>query len=97
MEDKNKRYLDKVVDLLVSDTIIDSDRKEVHYPFESGYYYFYPYVDTYMSFSPSYRTSTSGLSFSYYCKDIYGLTDQEIEYVWDEYRKIIVDKLRYER
>jgi hypothetical protein len=94
MEGRHKKYLDKVVELFVSDTMIDRYRKEVHYPFESGSYSSYPYVAPYMSFSPSYQTSTRGLTFSDYCEDMYGLNDWEKEYVWEEYRKIIIDKLR---
>jgi hypothetical protein len=31
--------------------------------------------------------------FAKYVKNIYGLTDQETEYVWEEYRNIILDKI----
>jgi hypothetical protein len=37
------------------------------------------------SFSPS--------SFLKHCKEVYGLNEQEIEYVWKEYRDIINDKI----
>jgi hypothetical protein len=29
-----------------------------------------------------------------YCKNSYGLTEIEIEYVWDQYRDIIKEKIR---
>jgi hypothetical protein len=32
-------------------------------------------------------------SFSEYCRDNYGLTDEEIDYVWKEYRIIINEKI----
>jgi hypothetical protein len=38
-----------------------------------------------MNFSPS--------SFLKHCKEVYGLNEQEIEYVWKEYRDIINDKI----
>ena len=28
-----------------------------------------------------------------YCRDTYGLTDQEIKYVWERYKDIILDKI----
>ena len=31
--------------------------------------------------------------FSKHCKEVYGLNKGEIEYVWDEYKKIIKEKL----
>jgi len=39
---------------------------------------------------------SSNLSFSLfytYCKNMFGLTDDEIEYVWNEYSEIILDKI----
>jgi hypothetical protein len=29
-----------------------------------------------------------------YCEDTYGLTENEIEYVWDQYTIIMKDKIR---
>ncbi len=31
--------------------------------------------------------------FSKYCKEKYGLTEDEIDYVWDQYKTIIKDKI----
>jgi hypothetical protein len=31
--------------------------------------------------------------FSDYCKENYGLTKEEIDYVWDQYKSIIKDKI----
>ena len=39
-------------------------------------------------------SSLSFSSFSFYCKNTFGLTDDEIEYVWNEYRSIILDKIK---
>ena len=32
-----------------------------------------------------------------HCRDVYGLNDDEIEYVWKEYKQIIKDKIRNEK
>ena len=82
MEDNEKVYLDKVVEFLVRDTIIDYEGKEIKFPF---------------SLSSSFSSFYVLPSFSYfkkYCKDTYGLIDREIEYVWGEYKKIIVGKIK---
>lgn len=72
MEDKQRRYLDRVVELLVSDTKIDYERNEILTP------YFGPTRNIYKPFS-----------FSTYCKKVYGLTEEEVGYVWEQYRSII--------
>tara|TARA_R110000868_G_scaffold309641_1_gene570918 strand:+ start:117 stop:395 length:279 start_codon:yes stop_codon:yes gene_type:complete len=89
MKDNQKKYLDKVVDLIVSDTIIDYDNDRIRSPFSltthqptisliSHHLLLLPFL-----FPPFFK----------YCKDTYGLTKPEIDYVWDQYRDIIKDKL----
>ena len=75
-------FLDKVIEFIVKDTKIDYDKGRVH-----------------LSFSPLSFPSFSLPSppFSSYCKNVYGLTDQEIEYMWKEYTDIIKDKVENER
>jgi hypothetical protein len=92
-----KRYLDKVIEFLVSDTIIK----------EGGNIIF---ITTFTTTSPMFsslytpeffNTSSNPYSnevgytsvFAKYVKNIYGLTDQETKYVWEEYRNIILDKI----
>ena len=97
MENKHNNYLDKVVEFLVRDTKIDFKGKEIFLPFLS-----IPTLPLLPSIS--YPTSYFSLSpppllpsFSKYCKVTYGLTDEEIEYVWKEYTDIIKDIVENER
>ena len=77
-------YLDKVVEYLVRDTRIDYDKYKIQFPFlSSPSSYFFRLLSYLFPYSP----------FSKYCKNVYGLTDQEIEYVWNQYRTIILDKI----
>ena len=92
MNDKENIYLDKVVEFLVRDTKIDFKGKEIFLPF-------FPHSPFLPPFSSSssltfFFSSHSSISFSKYCKVTYGLTDQEIEYVWKEYKSIIKDKIK---
>ena len=73
-------FLDKVIEFIVKDTKIDYDKGRVHLSF-------FPYP-----FFPHHLTPLFG-SFSRYCKNVYGLTDKEIEYVWKEFLSIIKDKV----
>ena len=80
----DKRFLHKVVDQIVSETEIDYDNKLIDGPF------FHSRPITVFRF-----LSTISLPGSFYkhCRDVYGLNEQEIEYVWEEYRYIILYKL----
>ena len=84
---ENKKYIDKVIGSLVRSTKIDYENNRIYYPFSA------PFSPT----TPSLTTQSLYLSFSpfitNYCKNHFGLTDDEIEYVWEEYRSIILDKI----
>ena len=86
------KFLNKVIDQLVSETRIDYDRRVIESPFFSLIL-----VSSFLHL-PSFRSSLllpsfTFLSFSDHCKDVYGLNDDEIEYVWKEYRETIIDKI----
>jgi hypothetical protein len=77
MKSNQKKYLDKVVGLIVS---------RIRSPFQSTL----PFSS--LHFSPHFLLSLN--LFSMYCEDTYGLTENEIEYVWDQYTIIMKDKIR---
>ena len=78
------KFLHKVLDQIISETRIDYDRKVIRLPYQPSSFtlshqsLYFPYV---MS------------RFSTHCKSIYGLNDDEIKYVWKEYRETIIDKI----
>ncbi len=83
-------YLDKVIKYLVEDTIIDYKNNYVIFPFYS--------MDLTNVSLKLYRTilNTSPVctrNFFNYCRYNYGLTENEIEYVWNKYKDIILHKL----
>ena len=83
---ENKKYLDKVIGSLVRGTKIDYINKRFSFPFSSPSPSHLPRLDS--PFLPH------TVSFSEYCKRFYGLTEDEIKYVWNEYREIIKDKIK---
>jgi len=88
MNDKENIYLDKVVEYLVRDTEIDYETKTWYSPF------IHHNTDYFKHSNPSmFFLHHMFHIFSSYCKVVYGLTDQEIEYVWKEYKEIIKDKI----
>ena len=80
----DKNYLDKVVDQIVNETTIVYDKGRLYTPFFPGRTLEYLYLTS--KVHPYY--------FSKHCKNIYGLNRYEIVYVWDKYKRIIIDKLK---
>jgi hypothetical protein len=88
MKSNQKKYLDKVVGLIVRDTRIDYDQDRIYFPFLP-----FPYKS--LSSPPlTFSFPLPSIYFSDYCKDNYGLTEDEIKYVWDQYKTIIKEKIR---
>jgi len=92
----NKKYLDKVIGSLVRGTKIDYENEKIQFPFSHPHPLFSHSLLSLLSLSPllSYpHLSPLHLSFSNYCKNTFGLTEEEVEYVWEEYKSIILDKI----
>ena len=77
----DKNYLDKVLDQIVSETRIDHDEEMLYTPFSP------PFSFSLLSLTP--------IHFSHHCKNIYGLNEDEVKYVWKKYKEIIKDMLPY--
>ena len=98
MNNKTKKYLDKVIEFIVVDTIIDYKQKMVRFPFpplsfiSSSFLFLYSSLSSILPSSHPFP-SFLGYTFEKYCKDIYGLTEEETEYVWKQYRDIINNKI----
>ena len=83
------KFLNKVVNQIVSETMIDYRGKgKIFTPFSLPFYLFLPFYPSFSSISSSYRSN-----FFNHCEEVYGLNEQEIDYVWNEYGKIIKDKI----
>jgi hypothetical protein len=83
---KDKKYLDKVIGYLVRGTKIDYDKGRIDTLFTVFYHSDF--------LSPSSSLPHFFSSFPKYCKNTFGLTKEEMEYVWNEYRKNILDKIK---
>ena len=83
---ENKKYLDKVIGFLVSGTNMDYENEKLHTPFDYGPIYFHvSRRDSIFRFLQ--------VGFKKYSINEFGLTDDEIKYVWDKYTTIILDKI----
>mgnify|MGYP006417908689 CR=1 FL=1 len=85
----DKKYLDKVVNQIMSETIIEDS--ENNYGGNNSFikrrirWAFQPI------FTNPYHVNNH--EFIKYCKDVYGLNYDETEYVWEEYKEIIRVKI----
>jgi hypothetical protein len=86
MEKNRKRFLDKVVEFLVKDTIIDYGDNHIHFPF-------FPEYGLYINDANLGYYSRIG-RYTQYCKDNYGLTHEESLYVWGIYIDMIKEKIK---
>lgn len=79
----NYNYLNKVVDILVGETTINN--YGVNTPFSS-----FPFPFPLLSFL---NLTQSPTYFSEFVIDYYGLTENEIDYVWGQYSDIINNRI----
>ena len=90
----DKNYLNKVLDQIVRETTIDYENDRIFTPFSPNSL---P-VSLLLSNRKNNIWNTSPLPHRLlrrHCKEVYGLNDDEVNYVWNEYKKIIKDKLPY--
>jgi len=74
---ENNKYLDKILEHLVIGTKIDYNYNKIF----STPFNHNVYPSNYLS------------PLRNYCKNQFGLTEEEIEYVWVKYTRIILDKI----
>ena len=89
----DKRFLDKVVDQILSETTIDYEYMggRIFIPFHLRLLPLPP-----VSFSFFLKSFSNYFPhFSEHCKSVYGLNKEETKYVWNEYRGAIKDKINY--
>jgi uncharacterized membrane protein YkgB len=75
----NEKYLDKVLNQIVSETKINSEGRVITT--------FTPLSNPLSARSPFF------LYFYDHCRDIYGLTEDEIHYLWEKYKFILENGL----
>ncbi len=85
---KQQKYLNKVVEQLVSETNIDD--KIVSPPFLHS---FFPLPLSLLPPIPNILPFPPPTSFSSFVTKVYGLTEEEVKYVWKQYRYIINSRI----
>ena len=92
----DKRFLNKVLDQIVSETTIDMDGEKGRMYTPLLFPSFLTSLTVFDLFSSLYSSSKYVFTFfSDHCEDVYGLNKEETGYVWDKYILLIKDKLPY--
>ena len=86
------KFLHKVLDQIVRETRVDYSMEEIQFPFSTSS--FSPLVLSSSSIFSFFSLSPLPFLFTKHCEDVYGLNEEETEYVWEEYKQIIKDKLK---
>ena len=74
----NNKFLDKVIEQIISETrVIDN---KLYTPYSSSPLYI-------SLFPPPFQSPSLLSSFISHCKEIYSLNDDEVNYVWKEYKE----------
>ena len=85
------KFLNKVIDQIVSETMVNGETERIKTPFHQLSYSFILHFQLPSGSASS--TSVLYSSFSRHCKEIYSLNDDEVNYVWDKYVQIFRDKI----
>ena len=86
------KFLHKVLDQIVRETRVDYSMEEIQFPFSTSS--FSPLVLSSSSIFSFFSLSPLPFLFTKHCEDVYGLNEEETEYVWNNYVQIIKDKLK---
>ena len=86
------KFLHKVLDQIVRETRVDYSMEEIQFPFSTSS--FSPLVLSSSSIFSFFSLSPLPFLFTKHCEDVYGLNEEETEYVWNNYVQIIEDKLK---
>ena len=95
----NKEYLDRVIDQLISETEIDwRDIKSSSYGRDTNrrntirvqsFFYDADFFHLFSDPDPE-QNRTFHRYFTKHCREVYGLTEKEIDYIWKEYINSII-------
>lgn len=83
-----KEYINKVLRNIVRGTMFDFDKKTIRFPFLHHTFL----IEYFFSKNVNPSTYLIGPFFGY-CKNQFGLTNGEIEYIWEKYMSIIYNTI----
>ena len=92
----DNKFLNKVLDQIVRETEINDVEERVYPPNSNDTNsYSFPAIPFRSLFSLDLvYPYPLPLFFYHHCRDVYGLNNEESKYVWEEYKRIIIGKIK---
>lgn len=87
-KDRQKKYIDNIINYFVKGTKLVYNKYDDEDELETPFLKYSVPIDVFVAENKTSRT------FNEHCKNIFGLTNAEKDYVWIEYRKIIREKIK---
>jgi len=96
MKENQKKYIDKVVDMLVKRTELSKKNSEqyIQYPFPLPKFYGTPSTILSLFATNVHDEGKLMPHFRKYCEDTFGLNRKECDHVWVKFKKTIINKLK---
>lgn len=87
-KDRQKKYIDNIINYFVKGTKLVYTKYDDEDELETPFLKYSVPIDVFVA------QNTTSRTFNEHCKNIFGLTNAEKDYVWIEYRKIIREKIK---
>jgi hypothetical protein len=95
VDERVKKYLDKVVDFIIKETVIDYGIDKFNPVIKDEVLWYPPFSERSYSHRQSMYNTGANYDFNNYCQEVFSIYDEgEQLYVWERYRKLLGFKMR---
>lgn len=95
VDERVKKYLDKVVDFILKETVIDYGIDKFNPVIKDEVLWYPPFSERPYSHRQSMYNTGANYDFNNYCQEVFSIYDEgEQLYVWEKYRKLLDFKMR---
>ena len=95
VDERVKKYLDKVVDFIIKETVIDYGIDKFNPVIKDEVLWYPPFSERPYSHRQSMYNTGANYDFNNYCQEVFSIFDEgEQLYVWEKYRKLLDFKMR---
>ena len=95
VDERVKKYLDKVVDFILKETVIDFGIDKFNPVIKDEVLWYPPFSERPYSHRQSMYNTGANYDFNNYCQEVFSIFDEgEQLYVWEKYRKLLDFKMR---
>ena len=90
----DNKFLTKVLNKILSEIYIDNRENKIHFPFLSiDIDHFAIVLSNASNMVHSISPAIIGTNFYNHCRNVYGLRDEEIDYLWSIFKNILKERI----